>query len=79
MKDSRDTPSGGGAVPAAAVARLIHDLNNLLTPLTGYAELLAAGALPADRQPPALRAIGTAADDVVERLRVARAELLPSP
>ena len=63
-------------MPAAAVARLIHDLNGLLSPIVGFAEVLAAGTLPEESRPSALRAIGQAGADLAARLRLARAELL---
>ena len=39
-------PAEGATVPAAAVMRLLHDLNGLLSPIVGFTELLEAGALP---------------------------------
>src|SRR5687768_10271141 len=68
--DAPHTPPD--TVPAAEVARLLHDLNNLVVPLVGFAELLGEGLLPADQHPAALRAMSQAAEAVVERLRVAR-------
>ena len=71
-----NAPAEGATVPAEAVARLLHDLNGLLSPIVGFTELLAAGTLPEESRPRALWAIGQAGKDLAERLRLARAELI---
>ena len=78
-EQTRSTPAEGATVPAAAVVRLIHDLNGLLAPIVGFTELLAAGTVPEETRPRALRAVGQAGKDLAERLRLAQTELFASP
>ena len=76
QENGRDTPIDGATVPAEAVLRLIHDVNGLLSPIVGFAELLASGSLPEEKRPIALRAIAQAGADLQARLRLATAEFI---
>lgn len=66
----------GRPIPAAEVSHLLQDLTTLLQPLTGYAEMVASGALRPDKLPAALRAIRESSTALLERIHDARAGLL---